>query len=194
MAKARKKKKKKEFRARLVPFVLFLIAAGLVFCGRHELLWGVKGYLLDEIDFYRIESQSDLPPSGESRVRPAEVVGIPDYKNTPRFPTEGRTLTCYRMVNFGNRLCVCTERGLASPKAIDEIIKVRTLRGRLESLTRSPMDESLRGIFLKTGSIRLAEDAFLLYEDPTPLPSKVKTGFLSFLLILCCLSAYRLIQ
>lgn len=192
MAKARKNKKKS--RGRLIPFLLFLVAAGLVFCGRHELLWGVKGYLLDEIDFYRIESQSDLPPSVGARVRPAEVAGIPDYKNAPRFPNEGRTLTCYRMVNFGNRLCVCTEKGLKSPKAIDEIIKVRTLRGRLESLTKSRMNDSLRSLFLKSGGIHLAEDAFLLYEDPTPLPSKVKVGFLFFCVILCCLSAYRLIK
>ena len=194
MAKAKKKKKQKKSRGRLFPFALFLITAFLVFSGRHELLWGGKAYLLDKIDFYRIENQSDLPASAESRVRPAEVAGIPDYKNAPRFPYEGRALTCYRMVNFGNRLCVCTERGLARPKAIDEIIRVRTLRGRLESLTRSDMEDSLRRIFLKTSDIRLAENAFLLYEDPKPLPSRVKLGFLAFCFILCCLSAYRLIK
>jgi hypothetical protein len=193
MAKAGKKKKKKKPRGRLVPFVLFVFAAGIVFFGRHELLWGLKGYLLGEIDFYRIESQSDLPASAGARVRPAEVAGIPDYKNAPRFPYEGRTLTCYRMVDFGNRLCVCTDKGLARPKAIDEIIKVRTLRGRLESLTKSRMNDSLRRLFLKTGSIRLAEDAFLLCEDPKPLPSKVKVSFFAFCAILCCLSAYRII-
>lgn len=192
MAKVRKKQKKS--RGRLIPFVLFLIASGLVFLGRHELLWGVKGYFLDEIDFDRIESQSDLPPSAEARARPAEVEGIPDYKNAHRFQNEGRALTCYRMVNFGNRLCVCTEKGLAKPKAIDEIIRVRTVRGRLESLTKSRMNDSLRRIFLETGSIHLAKDAFLLSEDPRPLPSKVKVGLLSFCVILCCLSAYGLIK
>jgi hypothetical protein len=193
MAKAKRKKKKKP-RGRLLPFVVFLVAAGFVFVGRHELLWGLKAYLLDEIDFHRIESQSDLPPSEPARVRPAEVAGIPDYKNTPRFPYEGKTLTCYRMVNFGNRLCVCTDKGLAKPKAIDEIIKVRTLRGRLESLNKSRMNDSLRRIFLKTGNIRLAEDAFLLYEDPKPMPSTGRVGFFAFCAVLCCLSAYRLIK
>ena len=192
MAKARKKKKKS--RGRLVPFLFFLIAAGLLFWGRHELLWGAKGYLLDEIDFYRIEGQLDLPSSAETRVRPAEAVGIPDYKNAPRFPNEGRSLTCYRMVNFGNRLCVCTDKGLARPKAIDEIIKVRTIRGRLEDLTKSRINDDLRRVFLKSGGIHLAQDAFLLYEDPAPLPSKAKVGFLAFCGILCCLSAYRLIK
>ena len=194
MAKAKKKKKKKKPRGRLFPFALFVLAAGFVFFGRHELLWGLKAYLIDRIDFYRIESQSDLPGSSEARVRPAEVAGIPDYKNAPRFPYEGRTLTCYRMVDFGNRLCVCTDKGLARPKAIDEIIKVRTLRGRLESLSKSGMNDSLRRVFLKTGNIRLAEDAFLLYEDPEPLPSSAKVGFLAFCVILCGLSAYRLIK
>jgi hypothetical protein len=195
MAKPRKNRKKEKTARRRFPWlVLFLLAAGVVFWGRGDLLWGLKGYLLDEIDYLRINSESDLPPSAEAHVRPAEVVGIPDYKNAPRFPNSGKTLTCYRMVGFGNRLCVCTERGLASPKAIGEIIKERTIRGRLEILTKSQINDSLRRIFLKTGSIRLAEDVFLLYEDPTPLPSKVKLGFFAFCAVLCCFSAYRLIK
>ena len=174
--------------------MLFLVAAGVVFWGRHELLWGVKGHLLDEVDFYRIERQSDLPPPGEARVRPAEVVGIPDYKNAPRLPSQGKTLTCFRMVDFGNRLAVCTDRGLKRPEAIDEIIKERTIQGRLERLKDSPLDGSLRRIFVRTGGIRLAEDGFLLYEDRKPLPSPFKLGVLGFSLILCCFSAYRLIK
>jgi hypothetical protein len=193
MAKARKNRKKTA-RRRFSWLVLFLLAAGFVFWGRGDLLWGLKGYLLDEIDCLRIRSESDLPPSAEARVRPAEVVGIPDYKNAPRFPNAGMTLTCYRMVGFGNRLCVCTERGLASPNAIGEIIKARTIRGRLVPLKKSRLNDSVRRIFLKTGSIRLAEDVWLLYEDPTPLPSKGKLGFLAFCAVLCCFSAYRLIK
>lgn len=189
-----KKKKRKPPRRRFISLVLFIVAAGALLWGRHELLWGGKGYLLDEIHFYRIEGQSDLPPSGEGRVRPAEVVGIPDYKNVPRLPYRGKTLTCYRIVDFGNRLCVCTDKGLTRPKAIDEIIKERTIRGRLESLSKSQMDDSLRRIFLNTGNIRLAEDAFLLYEDSTPLPSKVKLGLFASCLVLCCFFAYRLIK
>lgn len=193
MAKS-KKKKKKPPRRRFLLMLLFIMAAGVVFWGRHELLWGLKGYFLDEIDFYRIGSQSDLPPSAKGHVGPAEIVGIPDYKNVPRFPNEGKTLTCYRMVDFGNRLVVCTDTGLKRPEAIDEIIKERTIRGRLESLKKSQLNDSLRRIFLKTGSIRLAEDAFLLYEDPKPLPSKARLGLLASCLILCCFFAYRLIK
>jgi len=98
------------------------------------------------------------------------------------------------MVDFGNRLCVCTGKGLSRPKAIDEIIKDRTIRGRLEGLKRSPLDERLRRIFLKVGGIRLAEDAFLLFEDRSPLPSVPKVCFLSFCLILCCFFGYRVIK
>jgi hypothetical protein len=189
-----KSKKKKPPRRRFILMLLFIMAAGVVFWGRHELLWGLKGHLLDEIAFYRIESQPDLPPSAEVRERPAEVVGIPDYKNVPRFPYQGKTLTCYRMVDFGNRLVVCADKGLKRPEAIDEIIQERTIRGRLASLKKSQLNDSLRRIFLKTGSIRLAEDAFLLYEDPKPLPSKVKLSLFASCLILCCFFAYRLIK
>ena len=192
MAKSRKKAKASG--RRVVSLILFLAVAGVFFWGRHELLWGLKGYLLDRIDFLRIESQSALPPSSVLRVGPAEVVGIPDYKNALRFPYKNKILTCYRMVDFGNRLCVCTEKGLATPKAIDEIIKEHTIRGRLEGLMKSPLGDSLRGLFLKTAGIRLAEDALLLYEDPMPLPSKVKVGFLALCAILCCFFAYRLIK
>ena len=192
MAKSRKKAKASG--RRVVSLVLFIAVAGVLFWGRHELLWGLKGYLLDRIDFLRIESQSALPPSSALRVGPAEVVGIPDYKNALRFPDRDKILTCYRMVDFGNRLCVCTEKDLAPPKAIGEIIKDRTIRGRLESLRKSPLGDSLRRLFLKTAGIRLAEDALLLHEDPTPLPSEVRVGFLAFCAILCCFSAYRLIK
>ena len=187
------KKKEKPVLRRFSSLVLFLLAAGFVFWGRGALLWGFKGYLLDEVDFYRIESESDLPPPGDDHVRPAEVVGIPDYKNAPRLPYQGETLTCYRMVDFGNRLVVCADKGLKRPEAIDEIIKERSIRGRLERLNKSQMNNSLRRIFLKVGSIRLAEDGFLLYEDPKPLPSKVKVGFFVSCLILCCFFGYRLI-
>jgi hypothetical protein len=98
------------------------------------------------------------------------------------------------MVDFGNRLVVCTDRGLERPEAIDEIIKERTIRGRLERLKDSQLDGSLRRIFLKTSGIRLAEDGFLLHEERKPLPSPFKLGVLAFCLILCCFSAYRLIK
>jgi hypothetical protein len=191
---ARAGKKKEASRRRFVYLLLFLAAAGAVFFGRREFLWGLKGYVLDEIEFLRIQSQSDLPPRSEAGPRPAEVVGIPDYKNALRFPYKGKILTCYRMVDFGNRLCVCTGKGLASPKAIDEIIKDRTIRGRLESLKRSPLDESLRRVFLKFGGIPVEEDAFLLYEDPSPLPSAWRVCLLSLCLLLSCFFAFRLIR
>jgi len=191
MAKA---KKKKAPGRRFVYFLLFLVAGGVVFYARHEFLWGLKGYLLHEIDFLRVESQSDLPPRSGAHPRPAEVVGIPDYKNALRLPYKQQILTCYRMVDFGNRLCVCTSNGLSTPKAIDEIIKERAVRGRLEGLKRSPLEERLRRIFVKAGGIRWGEDAFLLAEDRWPMPSVVKVCFLSFCLILCCFFAYRVIK
>ena len=192
MAKSRKKAKTSG--RRLVSLILFLAVAGVLFWGRHEILWGLKGYLLDRIDFLRIESQSALPPSSFLRVGPAEVVGIPDYKNALRLPDKDKILTCYRMVDFGNRLCVCTGKDLVPPKAIGEIIKERTIRGRLEGLGKSPLGDRLRGSFLVTAGIRLAEDALVLYEDPTPLPSRVRAGLFAFCAVLCCLFAYRLIK
>jgi len=192
MARARSKKRAPG--RRWVYFLLFMVAAVVVFFGRHELLWGFKGYLMHEIDFLRVESQSDLPRRSDAQPRPAEVAGIPDYKNALRFPYKQEILTCYRVVDFGNRLCVCTVKGLSTPKVIDEIIKERTVRGRLEGLKRSPLDKRLRRIFLKADGIRLAEDAFLLSEDRWPLPSVLKVCLLSFCLILCCFFAYRLIK
>ena len=174
--------------------MLFLVAAGILFWGRQDILWGVKGYLLGDMDFCRIQSQSDLPPRSGAHACPAEVVGIPDYKNVPRFPNRGVILTCYRMVGFGNRLCVCSKKGLARPKAITEIIKSHTIRGRLEALKKSDMNDSLRRLFLKVGGIRLAEDAFLLYEDEKPLPSKGKMGLFAGCALLCCFFAWRLIK
>ena len=179
---------------KLTFLILFLLAGGAIFWGRHDLVWGLKGYLLDEIDYLRIQSETDLPPVSRARTRPAEISGIPDYKHAFRVPYKGKILTCYRMVGFENRLCVCTEQGLAEPKAIDEILRERTLKGRLEVLGKSPMAESLRRLFLKTGGIRVAEDAYLLTEDRSPLPSKEKLGFLAFCVVVCCLSAYRLIK
>jgi hypothetical protein len=188
-----KKKKKRPWR-RSVLLVLFLVTAGFLFWGRHELLWGIQGYLLDRVEFFRVADQSDLPVPADTRPRPAEIVGIPDYKNVLRFPYKDEILTCYRMVDFGNRLCVCTEKGLTRPKAIDEIIKERTIRGRLERLEQSPLEDRLRRVFMKAGSIRLADGAFLLSEDRFPRPSILRVGFLCFCLILCCFSAYRLIK
>ena len=195
MAKSRKKKKKtRPARHRLVSLMLFLAAAGILFWARQDLLWGIKGYLLREIDYCRIRSEADLPPRSGAGACPAEVVGVPDYKNVPRFPNEGVILTCYRMVGFGNRLCVCSEKGLAKPKAITEIIKSRTIRGRLETLQKSVLNTSLRRHFLKAGNIRLAEDAFLLTEDDRPLPSRGKMGLLAGCAFLCCFFAWRLIK
>lgn len=194
MAKSKKKKKKKARPRRFVSLVLFLVAVAVLFWGRYDILWGIKGYLLDRIDFCRIESQSDLPRRSGARVRSAEVVGIPDYKNVPRLPYQGRILTCYRMVDFGNRLCVCSEKGLVTPKAIHEIIEVRTIRGRLEALKKSDMDDSLRRLFLKAGGIRLAGDAYLLYEEKKPLPSRGEMGLFAFCAVLCCFFAWRLIK
>jgi hypothetical protein len=191
MAKARKKKGS---RGRLASLAVFLIAAGVVLYGRSDLLWGIRGYALDRIDFVRIERESDLPSGWGDRGRPAEVEGIPDYKNALRFSHAGKSLACFRMVDFGNRLVVCSDEGLKPPQAIDEIIRERRVRGRLERLGRSPLDDRLRKMFLQQGNIRLREDAFLLSEDEKPLPSPVRVGVLVFCLMVCCFSAYRLIQ
>jgi len=192
MARARKKKRRSA--RKLASFAIFLVSAGVAFYGRYDLLWGGKGYLLGRIDFYRIENQSDLPSPSDSRVRPAKVVGIPDYKNSVRLPYNGKTLTCYRMVDFGNRLVVCSDKGLVKPRAIDEIIKERTIRGRLERLSRGPLEVRLRQDFQGLGGIRVQDDAFVLCEDKSPLPSPVKFGAFTLCLILCCFSAYRLIK
>lgn len=192
MAKAQKNKRGRG--RRLLSFVLFLVSAGLLFMGRHELLWGAKGYLLNRIDFLEIEGESDLPPASEARARPAEVAGVPDYEHSLRLPHEGSTLTCYRMVGFGNRLVVCSRKGLKRPEAIDEIIKERVIRGRLERLGDGPLDDRLRRMFQESGKIRLPSEGFLLTEEQAPLPSPVRLGFLALCLILCCLSAYGLIQ
>jgi hypothetical protein len=193
MARSRKKRNGTG-RGKVVALILFVIGGGALFWGRHELMWGLKGYVVGKIDFLEVEDEEGLPAPSEVQVRPTEAMGIPDYKNPIRFPYEGKTLTCYRMVGFRDRLVVCSDKGLKRPEAIGEIIKERSIRGRLERLNKSQMNDSLRRIFLKASSIRLAEDAFLLYEDPAPLPSKVKVGFLAFCVVVCCFSAYRLIK
>ena len=191
---ARDRKKRRTSYRRIVSFALFLVTAAVLFVGRHEVLWGIQGYLLDHIDFFRIESEADLVRLSGTRGHPAEVVGIPDYKNMVRFPYEKKILTCYRMVGFENRLFVCKWNGLARPKAIDEIIQNRTVRGKLGGLNRSPLEDRLRRVFLRAGNIGVAEDAFLLLEDRRPLPSVLEVGFLSLCLILCCFFAYRVIK
>jgi hypothetical protein len=191
---ARARKKKKGPRGRLASLAVFLIAAGVVLYGRGDLLWGFKGYILGRIDFVRIEKESDLPSAWAGSEAPAEVEGIPDYKNVLRFPHTGKSLACFRMVGFGNRLVVCSDEGLKPPQAIDEIIKERRIRGRLERLGRSPMDDRLRTLFRQQGDIQVREDAFLLSEDEAPLPSPVGLGVFVFCLVVCCLSAYRLIK
>jgi hypothetical protein len=192
MAKSRKKRKTS--RRRWLSFFLFLLTAAVVFTGRQDLLWGLQGYLLDRIDFVRVESPSDLPSGSGGPSRPALVVGIPDYKNQVRFPYERKILTCYRVVGFENRLCVCTEEELKAPEAIGEVIQSRTVRGRLEGLAGSPLEDRLRRLFWRASSIRLEENAFLLTEDPSPLPSLFKLGLLCLCLILCCFFAFRVIQ
>ena len=192
MGKSRKKRKTS--RATWVSFLLFLVTGAVVFLGRHELLWGLKGYLLDRIDFLRIESHSDLPGQSEGHVRPAVVKGIPDYKNEVRFPYKKKILTCYRMVGFENRLCVCSWKGLRAPKAIDEVIQSHTVRGRLEAFHGSPLEDRLHRLFLRVGSIRLEGNAFLLFEDRFPRPPLIKVGFLCTCLILCCFFACKVIK
>ncbi len=191
---AKKKKTAKTPRSRFVWLLVLLLSAVVVFWARHELLWAVKGHLLGRIDFHPIENQSDLPPLDETRARPAEVVGIPDYKHSLRFPHEDGILTCYRMVDFGNRLIVCSEKGLKKPDDIRDIIQNRSITGRLESLRKSGLDQPLRRLFQKEGNIKLQADAFLLREDRFPVPPPVRLGILAFCLILCCFSAYKLIQ
>ena len=188
------RKKKKTARQRFSSLVLFFLA-GVVFWGREDLLWGLKGYLLDETDYLRIRSESDLPAQSGVRGQPAEISGIPDYKNVVRFPYDGKTLTCYRMVGFRNRLIVCSDRGLKRPEAIDEIIKERTIRGSLETLSKSPLEDRLRKDLNEPGAgIRVRDDAFLLSEGKAPLPSPVTLGVLIFCMIACCFFAYRLIK
>ncbi len=194
MAKGKKKKKKKGARGRAIALIVFLLAAGALVWGRHELLWGARAYLLGEIDYFRLTGQADLPSPSKSGPQPAEALGIPDYKNALRFPHEGETLTCYRMVDFGNRLVVCSGQGLKRPEAIQDIIQNRSITGTLESLKKSSLDLPLRRVFQKEGGIRLREDAFLLLEDRLPVPPPVRLGILAFCMILCCLSAYKLIK
>ncbi len=175
-------------------FVLFLLAAGVVFWGRQELLWGIKGYFFDRIDYFSVKRQSSLPLPADPLPRAAKVIGIPDYKHAVQFSSGSENLTCYRMVDFENRLVVCSTKGLKRPEAIDEAIQERTIRGRLERFGRGPSEERLRGIFQKVGRIRIQENAFVLFEDESPLPSPVKFGVLTFCVLLCCFSAYRLIK
>ncbi len=198
MAK-RSKSKKKKTKRRISPtratfFLLFLASAAVVLWDHQALVQGLRGYLLGRIEYDRIESRGDLPSGAEGGARAAEVIGIPDYKHVYRFPYEGVILTCYRIVDFGNRLCVCSDKGLARPEAIDEVIRKRTLRGRLEPLAKSPLRHRVRRVFLRGGKIRLPEDAFLLREDPTPLPSLSRLALPVTCLLLCCLFAYRVIK
>jgi hypothetical protein len=191
---AKSQKRGKGSRGRLLSLVVLLLAAGVFVWGRHDLVRGVRAYLLDGIDYLHVEQRSDLPLPSDFLPCPAEVNGIPDYEHLLRFPHQGSTITCYRMVGFENQLVVCSYKGLRRPEAIVEIIRERSIRGRLTRLGKSPLEDRLRRGFRKAGNIRIREEAFLLLEEDSPFPSRVRLGILAACLILCCLSAYRLIK
>ena len=167
MKKSRKSKKrsgKKKSGSRfgkLLLLFLFFLTAAVVYRERADLVGGVKTHLLRQSDPLVVKNIGDLPVVKGPDMQAVKTVGIPDYKNSYRFPFQQDMLTCYRMLGFENRMFVCTGEELKPPEEIDEIIRPRAVKGRLVRLDRSPLETPLRRGLKRTHRIVPADDALV---------------------------------
>ena len=174
--------------------ILFIISVVVVYREKDALIYGIQGYLTGEGKSYEIRDPSDLSSLQELFASTVKVVGIPDYKNTCAITGADNHYTCFRILNFSNRLIVCTPKGLETPEAIDEVIKPKTMRGRLIWLDRTAVNKDVRRCLIKTRNISLSQDALILLEGRHTLPSVKKVALLFGCLLLACYSLFRVLR
>ena len=194
MKKGRSRKTSSGRWKRAVSLALFAASGAFLYVHRCDLQLGVMAHLLRVAEPVSIEEERDLPSPRVCCERAARVVGIPDYKNLVRLPSEGGSLTCYRMLDFRNRVVVCSRSGLKPPEDIEEIIRKRSIEGGLVLLRRSPQQLSVRRGFRKAVGVSLPQDTFLLVEGKSPTPSREEFALLASALAICCFSLYRVIK
>lgn len=194
MKKGRSRKTSSGRWKRAVSLALFAASGAFLYVHRCDLQLGVMAHLLRVAEPVSIEEERDLPSPRVCCERSARVVGIPDYKNLVRLPSEGGSLTCYRMLDFRNRVVVCSRSGLKPPEDIEEIIRKRSIEGGLVLLRRSPQQLPVRRGFRKAVGVSLPQDTFLLVEGKSPTPSREEFALLASALAICCFSLYRVIK
>lgn len=199
MARKRKKQKKaapkkKSTVRKIVLLLLFIGTAAVVYMQRTELVTGIQGHLFGKEHTSVIKELRDIPSLKGFSSHTVRVLGIPDYGNIIRFPFRDKILTCFRMTDFGNRLFVCTEKGLKQPDEIGEVLTQRSVQGRLTALGKSRIRDTLKRGFQRSHRILPANDACLLFEDESSLPSVGKTLALFCCLFFCFFFLYRLIK
>ncbi len=175
-------------------FLLFLAAASVVPLQGEEFLAGVKGHLLGMDDRFVVRDVSSLPTRCDSFAKTVEITGIPDYGSMIRFPSREGILTCFRMTGFENRLFVSTTGSMTTPEEISKLLLPRSMEGRLVSLKKSKLAEPLIRGFRRSHRIQPHEQAFVLLEGESPIPSRGKTLLLSSCLLLCVFFLYRTIK
>ena len=190
--KVRKKKKKKG--SKIVFFLLFVLTALLIYVQRDDLVAGIQGHFLGNERMSVIKELKDIPSPGGLVSQTASIVGIPDYGHTVRFPYREKILTCFRMTDFGNRLFVCTEKGLKQPEEIGDVLTQHSVQGKLTLLKKSRVQDTLSRGFQRSHRIFPADDACLLFEGESSLPSFAKTLVLCLCLIFCCFFLFRFIK
>lgn len=190
----RGKKKRRAGALRFVFLALLATSGAILYWQRCDVVAGVRAYLL-RADALVVDEERDLPSSRSGCEKPARVAGIPDYRNLVRLPGEaGGTVTCFRVLDFGNRLLVCSPAGLKPPEDIEEIIRKRKFEGALVPLRKSPRQVAIRRGFRRAVGVSLSQDAFLLEEGMPAVPPVERFGILVMLAVLCCFSGYRVIK
>ncbi|MEW6442112.1 MAG: hypothetical protein AB1640_14340 [bacterium] len=188
------RKKRKTIWKRAASFVVFLGTAAFLYVNRCDLLATAVDYLRGNAGPAQIDDKADLPSGRTWCERPARVIGIPDYTNLVHVSSDGWKITCFRLLDFENRLIVCSPHGLKQPRDIEEIIRKRSLEGRLSLLRTSPLGATLRSRFSSRVGVELPEDAFLLREDSPSGRSPLWTAALTAAVVLFCFSLGSLVR
>ena len=179
---------------RIFFLILFIISAIVVYIQKDELIYGIEGYITGKGNLIEVRKVSDLKLPERSGIGMAKIMGIPDYASTCPVLDGDQAYTCFRMIDFSNRLAICSQKGLKAPEGIDEVIKPRILKGRLVKLQRMAFDKDLRRCLKRSSNISLSRNTLVLLEGQSSLPSIEKLAILGGCLLLSCFSLYRVIK
>ena len=175
-------------------FLVFVGAVVMIYLGRAELVSGIKGLMGEFMGVQVVNSLKDLPAPGVQSSRTVRVQGMPDYKNPCLFEFQGLEFTCFRMIDFENRLVVCALEGLETPKEIDQLLKPVSVRGQLIPLKGFPSEKELRRAFKQTSKISLDDRVFVLAKDRISIHPYKKALVLFGCALVGLFSLYRIIK
>ena len=185
--KARTSKKRPAGGRWFLFLALFLVAAGLLYWQRGDLVSGLRVHGQSLMGTPEIADVAALTLAAELSPGVARVQGIPDYEGRVRVHSGQGMLTCFRMVGFENRIFVCTDGRLQEPEEVEDVLRELHFSGYLQSLAGSRLEEALTRQFVRERGIRPAPGAWILLTGGMEGPSLLKTVLLIGCLLLCIL-------